>query len=254
MNKRLLLICLLILIGYLLSLPSINTREYYINNGNKKQLKFIHIPKNAGTTIEDVAKENGIMWGRFDTEYNSIGESILKNNNINSENIQLLSYNKGSPWHNNFSLFPDEYKKKYDWFLVVRNPYDWILSHGHYWIKEVEQEDINNYTRESFNKYIQTKIKQQKNNPFGGHYTPQYKYSENNDSQLVNINVLKFENITNEFNNLMKEYNIDLHLNEHKNKSNYKFTTDDFTKETIDLIKKVYEQDFEQFNYNISNI
>lgn len=34
-----------------------------------KELKYIHITKCAGTTIEDVGKENNIYWGRFHTEY-----------------------------------------------------------------------------------------------------------------------------------------------------------------------------------------
>ena len=34
-----------------------------------KQLKFIHITKCAGTTIENIGKKNNILWGRFYTEY-----------------------------------------------------------------------------------------------------------------------------------------------------------------------------------------
>ena len=36
-----------------------------------KQLKFIHITKCAGTTIENLGKEKNILWGRFDKEYSS---------------------------------------------------------------------------------------------------------------------------------------------------------------------------------------
>ena len=34
-----------------------------------KDLKFIHITKTAGTTIENLAKANNINWGRFDLDY-----------------------------------------------------------------------------------------------------------------------------------------------------------------------------------------
>ena len=43
-----------------------------------KQLKFIHITKCAGTSIEDIGIENNILWGRFHTEYGNWHE-IFKN-------------------------------------------------------------------------------------------------------------------------------------------------------------------------------
>ena len=44
--------------------------EYFETFTNKKPLKLIHITKCAGTSIEDIGKENGLLWGRFDKEYN----------------------------------------------------------------------------------------------------------------------------------------------------------------------------------------
>jgi len=35
-----------------------------------KPLKFIHITKCAGTSIEDIGKKNDICWGRYHEEYN----------------------------------------------------------------------------------------------------------------------------------------------------------------------------------------
>lgn len=34
-----------------------------------KELKFIHITKCAGTTIENLGKKNNILWGKFHKEY-----------------------------------------------------------------------------------------------------------------------------------------------------------------------------------------
>ena len=68
------LILLIAIIGFFACKLHNNKRiEYY----KDKQLHFIHIPKNAGTTIENLAKENNILWGRFDKEYNNEGKIIL---------------------------------------------------------------------------------------------------------------------------------------------------------------------------------
>ena len=45
-----------------------------MSNINQK-LKFLHISKCAGTIIEDIAKDIGIYWGRFDNSL--IQENLL---------------------------------------------------------------------------------------------------------------------------------------------------------------------------------
>ena len=70
-----------------------------------KELKFIHITKTGGTTIEEIGKENNINWGRFHKEYKIWHQPLIE---INNFKIQ-----------------------KYDWFMIVRNPYDRIISELH---------------------------------------------------------------------------------------------------------------------------
>lgn len=67
-----------------------------------KKLKFIHCTKCAGTYIEDLGIKYNLKWGRFHKEYG-----------WHHEKFKQLSYNL---------------KNKYDWFMIVRNPYDRILS------------------------------------------------------------------------------------------------------------------------------
>ena len=50
-------ILILILITLLVINLWFNKREYFYD------LKFIHIPKNAGTSIENNAYKKGILWG-----------------------------------------------------------------------------------------------------------------------------------------------------------------------------------------------
>lgn len=183
-----------------------------------KELKFIHITKCAGTTIEDLGKEKGICWGKYHKEYGW--------------------------WHEIFSNKGVELKNKYDWFMVVRNPYERILSE--YYCRWGGKGKEENFTKEKFNLFLINKIKRR--SKIGHHYTEQYKYLDEN----CKINIIKFENLEKEFHNLMEKYNIDLKLNKHSNKCDEKkFKVSDFSPDLLKLINRVYKEDFIKFNYNL---
>ena len=59
------LLVLLILVIILFSKITINKNKLKENMENK-ELKFIHIPKNAGTSIEELGKKLNLKWGKYD--------------------------------------------------------------------------------------------------------------------------------------------------------------------------------------------
>jgi hypothetical protein len=187
-----------------------------------KPLKFIHITKTAGTSIEDEAFNCGIHWGRYHGEY--------------------------GPWHGFFPNKNIKLKNTYDWFTVVRNPYDRIVSEYHCYWGGIGNSDIK-HTKEQFNKFIMNKIKNRVG--YGDHYSEQYKYIDTVNDNTIHI--LHYENLKEEFVNLMKRYNLPPRLNMYKNVSNVnkKFTIDDLSKECIELINTVYKKDFELFDYEM---
>ena len=65
------------------------------------------------------------------------------------------------------------------------------------------------------------------------------------------LTILKYENLTIEFNTLMDNYKYDIKLNRQVNISNKKFSINDLTSKNIELIKLIYKKDFEQFNYPV---
>ena len=133
-----------------------------------KELKFIHITKCAGTSIENIGYENNIHWGRFHKEYGY--------------------------WHVKF-VFKNEFlKKKYDWFVVVRNPYDRLISE--FYCKYGGIGKFNNLliNKHFFNKFLYNKILNRSN--VGDHYSEQYLYLDN----CTTIHILKYENLESDFN------------------------------------------------------
>lgn len=98
----------------------------WINNENNKKIVFIHIPKNAGTTIKfiiDSIKNKRLSY------FNKL-ENILDIDEIKD------SYNKSQP--SEFKIV----KKNYNYysFTVIRNPYNRIVS-AFKWLIKVYEED-----------------------------------------------------------------------------------------------------------------
>ena len=91
------------------------------------------------------------------------------------------------------------------------------------------------------------KIKNYNSN--GGHFSPQYLYID----RITTIHVLKYENLQNDFKNLMSLYKYNFELDVWDNKSLYKeFTLKNFSNNLIEVIQTYYKKDFEMFNYSIN--
>ena len=188
----------------------------------QKELKFIHITKTGGTTIEKLGQKHNIKWGMFHKEYNN--------------------------WHRPPGEQNQNIIQKYDWFTVVRNPYDRIISELHCRFGNHNREilnksknEINEYIRKCIN--LKDNFHNYKNLYCYGHYNEQHKYL------CDNINILKFENLEEDFNKLMIKYNMNIKLQGHHYKMKRKFNIHDLDKETINLINNVYHKDFELFGY-----
>ena len=102
---------ILIIILYLI----LKTEKKFENFKNKKELFFIHIPKNAGTTIENIAFEHNILWGvkYFKKNNSQLNINIPKKNNL---------------WHLPPKYFLDDTYKGKIIFAIVRNQYERIIS------------------------------------------------------------------------------------------------------------------------------
>ena len=135
---------------------------------DKEKLIFIHIPKNAGTSISSCFYCNRIRQPR---KHASIKE-------IKDE-------------------FPVEYKT-YKKFAVVRNPYDRIVSYFFY-LKKLNNYYVRDIDFKAWLNYLVSIKKENINNS-------ELKKTFTQSSWIDNtVNILKFENLEKEMNNFLKK-------------------------------------------------
>jgi hypothetical protein len=196
-----------------------------------KELKFIHITKCAGSFIENIGKIHNLEWGMNHSEYGF--------------------------WHGLFKNINIKVKNKYDWFMIVRNPYDRILSEYYCKYSGIAKRNVN-HNIEEFNSFLIRKIRNRNIyngkdlSPLGHHYTEQYKYLDSS----TDINVIHLEKLNYELQILFKKYNLDINLEclkktntKGSNNNIIKFSIHDFSNELIELINEVYHLDFKLFKY-----
>ena len=218
-----------------------NYERFNLTNDNRKaELMFIHIPKNAGTSIEVAAKKYGIMWGLYyDFKKHGINR---KNENINVSvwhiPPKILKNNKG------YEVY---FKKKVP-FCVVRNPYERAVSeykyHNNLYKIPISKQGLNEFI---------TTIESRLNRDicdFGCHFIPQSEYIYGYNNNKVS-EILRFENLETDFKKLCLKYNYPNIKLEKINKTGKVVTINDLNSESIKTINKIYKKDFINFNYEM---
>ena len=240
MNQLILIILLLILIILFICKKKEKKEKFKTN----KKLFFIHIPKNAGTSIENLGKKYGIKWGRF----------------VDKINYELYD----TPcdyyyWHSPYFIKQPDF----DYFAVVRNPYDKIISEFYY-VSGFNQKKFNADSHlESFYLWLDNKYDLIKKNKHWNncHILPQSDYIfDNNGNQRIKHIIYMNKDFTKNLELLFTEYNLNININDfEKNNSREKqFKKTDLNKKAIKQINEMYKKDFEmldftKLNYGIEN-
>lgn len=186
----------------------------------KHQFWFIHIPKNAGSTISEIFLKKlnyllGVYYYRRILKHKYESKDILyknflkekydflgKENKLLNENYQgnviYDNPNRINFWHIPMNFWHDklikEYQKIYVIFCVIRNPYERVISLFKYWISYHKNLTSNFNEKSNLNKIISKKIN--------------YIFNENYDIDEKNLN--KFVNKV--FSSKKYEYYMDGHL------------------------------------------
>jgi hypothetical protein len=228
---------------------------------HKHKCIFVHIPKAAGTSIENVFMED-LSLNMDNRHALLLGEST--NKTIGPRRVSHLLAKEYVTLHFISQELFDSYYK----FAFVRNPYDRLYSTYKY-------RKFDDYI--SFDTYIKLKLEKfitsQKEGFF---FKPQYEYLYEAGNCLVDF-IGKFENLEHDFNAVMNKLNLSHLPLKHHNKSlpsrgfirkirilgkiikdyeTWPYTKINNSEKKLDteakkIIIKYYKKDFETFNYEM---
>lgn len=197
-----------------------------------KQIKFIHVPKTGGTSIEDTAIKHGIRWGRFEPYQ----PPVQKWTGI-------------ATWHYPLDLYPPSEIEKWNdmnLFAVVRNPVSKLVSaYGCDWWNY--DKSYLTDTKDQFNLRIAKELINELNGK-NMRSIQQWRYVMLKGKQVSNV--LKLETLNENFKEFAEDQGLPFTELLHSNRRTSKrWTEKDLDPEVLELIYKVYDIDFQLFGY-----
>ena len=260
----------------------------------KFDLKFIHIPKTGGTTIENLfltkfdMLQSFLFFSRHPKRHKQKKKWKSRFYTTNDTMIETCCV----PWHatldfyftkleknnitNNIAL--EYYSKSFEYFAIVRNPYQRYLSQYKYCTTDENFKCTRRYMRgifdaydycniDTFNQFTNFTLNRFLNDKkyfdcvSHCHFARQYDYVYHNGIKyLKDENILKLENFDEDLIQLLNRYQDTLNkvnskdikqAKQHFNHNCTNLQIDDLTRENIRLFNKVYEMDFKSFGYQM---
>jgi hypothetical protein len=198
---------------------------------HEKKCIFIHIPKTAGTSIEQYICEKGKIQ--------------LFYRGVSSDNRSMHHYTALEL----IEKIPNYFNKYYK-FSIVRNPYDRLLSE-YYWTPIINVGYKYKKSKDDFLKYVVHVIKHAKyfNNIYNDHFLSQYLFVTNNKKQLLVNHLFKYEELDHVTQFLKKKLNIKVDF-PYLNKINDNIEKEYWNDAQKEIIYELYKNDFIFFGYS----
>lgn len=184
---------------------------------------FIHIPKNAGTSIE-----------------RALGIPILNHDTCISMKRKIGD-----------KRFNNRFK-----FAFVRNPYDREVSLYKYKLKENKDTAPSSFLKMTFEEWLGEKWRQHEE--YGKvidlqlyeHAWPQMQYLKNEENEIVVDFIGKFENLNSDFEFVKKKLGVKATLPHLKpSNDNGKGYRSYYSETSKSIVENIYKEDFEHFDY-----
>jgi hypothetical protein len=203
----------------------------------KEKIIFIHIPKNAGQSIESFF---GRKWAPAVRRCGGQSETWPE------------PFPRHAPWK--------RYEKKYDVknyraFAIIRNPWARMVSCYTYELKMAKKGiNLEHPNRKllaagaTFEEYVR------KADHASVFLRPQVSWLRNDNGEIGVADIIRFENLTEDFKRLARDYNLDRDSLPHVNRSDHKHYSHYYNEETIRLVAEMYKEDIEMFGYTFERV
>lgn len=209
-----------------------------------KALVFLHIPKNAGTSIEAIGKMNYKQWGAVRIR----GQGF-------QTRMRMTDGNTCSSWHVPPYLYPGKMYQQSEVFCVVREPAARCVSEFRWQNENVHNNGCNPNT---MNMWIQKNVRKVAVQRFHSdcHFVPQtdYVFNPKNGARTCQ-HVLKMTNLQQDFNQLMVNHGYGLRMWYHKNPSTLcpGLSKAALWASTLSMIHSTYYHDYQLLNMPAPN-
>ena len=204
----------------------------------KHKIIFIHIPKCAGQSIENIfLRDLGLSWKeRYPL--------LLRPRKPNEKGPERLAH-----------LYAEEYfkfgyisKEKYDKFFkfsIIRNPVDRILSEINFQ-KIPKKNSKNIYGLESVEEYISKVIKLDKFSDLQRHISPQVKFLHDSETNKLLVDkVIPFDYLNHEVPKILKKkLKVILEVPKINSSKNKLWVKEELTSGDLSFLNDFYESDF----------
>lgn len=206
----------------------------------KKRFLFVHVPKTGGTSIVSVLKKDS---NRVPLPLRAIGYAF------DDRGVKLPSWTypiTGYPYHVSAKalkeFWGDEEFSKYYKFAFVRNPWDLTVSEYFYILRKKNHHLHRKVSKlNGFEDFVSWK----ENN----YVRPQANWLCDHEGHLLMDFVGKFENYTNDANNILKELGSSMVV-PHKNATQKSDFREYYNDELVERVAEIYAPDIELFGYS----
>lgn len=223
--------------------------DFPIQGHVEEKLVFLHIPKNAGTAIENAGKLSNVRWGRHRMFYFGMMPMPDK---------FYCATHHIPPGRLPHAL--QEIYRRNEVFCVTRHPYDRAISEYKYLLSVPWGQnkpgvlDREPCTADGLNYFLQTSLKmvlEGKRYVNDCHMLPQSEFIWDQQRQWCQ-DIMRFDNMPKVFNTLMKTRNYKVSLDHTENQSAGTcpdLSEEDLSNTTRAMLDKVYAQDFTLLGY-----
>tara|TARA_B100000035_G_scaffold311618_1_gene321502 strand:- start:10749 stop:11423 length:675 start_codon:yes stop_codon:yes gene_type:complete len=143
--------------------------------------------------------------------------------------------------HASLSSYNESDIRNYKLFAAIRNPYDRLVSH---WKWE---------TRPTNSSYRGFSFKRWLNIPQFWWHTPQTEFIHSEHRDIDCVDLIRFENLQQDFDTVCNKIGIPKQQLPHKNKSKHKHYTEYYDDETREIVSKKFAKDIEYFGYEFGD-